>query len=81
MGFKRFACERLQFPSVSLIDKTPHRELFEKRALTPVVQGPPFLPGFFEEKQHPPQFYGTAVEIILKSRAFESETNSMAILG
>ncbi len=49
LGVKRPACEMLQILSVSLTDKTPMRELFERSELpTTETQGTPFLPGFFD---------------------------------
>lgn len=48
LEIKRSAYEMLQILSVSLTDRTPLRELFERSELTPVVQGTPFLPGFFD---------------------------------
>lgn len=46
LEIKRSAYEMLQILSVSLTDRTPLRELFERSELTPV--GTPFLPGFFD---------------------------------
>ena len=49
LGVKRPACEMLQILSVSLTDKTPMRELFERSELpTTETQGTPFLPGLFD---------------------------------
>jgi hypothetical protein len=49
LGVKRSAYEMLQILSVSLTDKTPMRELFERSELPPTeAQGTPFLPGFFD---------------------------------
>ena len=49
LGIRRPAYEMLQVLSVSLTDKTPMRELFERSDLTPTeAQGTPFLPGFFD---------------------------------
>ncbi len=51
LGVKRSACEMLQILSVSLPDKPPMRELFERSELpTTETQGMPFLPGFFDQK-------------------------------
>ncbi len=68
LEIKRSAYEMLQILSVSLTDKTPLRELFERSEVTPVVQGTPFLPGFFDEKRLPPQFNGT---LVLSRRTLE----------
>ena len=49
LGVRRPAYEMLQILSVSLTDKTPMRELFERSELPPQeAQGMPFLPGLFD---------------------------------
>ena len=49
LGLERSAYEMLQILSVSLTDKTPMRELFEKSNVpASEVQGTPFLPGLFD---------------------------------
>ena len=49
LGVRRSAYEMLQILSVSLTDKTPIRELFERSELPPTeALGTPFLPGFFD---------------------------------
>ena len=49
LGVRRPAYEMLQILSVSLTDKTPMRELFERSELPPQeAQGTPFLPGLFD---------------------------------
>ena len=50
LKLKRSTYELLQILGISLTDKTPMRELFEKREIVaPETQTTPFIPGLLDE--------------------------------
>ena len=74
MQLKRSTYEVLQILSISLTDKTPLRELFDKTYSNDVKeQLGPLIPGLFDEYLTRPNFNGT---LMLLSHKFQTPTGS-----